>query len=199
MTHTVESTALRHLYFRTGEGEIHALEWGHGNDGPPILLLHGVTGGAWLWHDVAQELARNRRVIALDLRGHGLSTRSASRQYRSADHLLDLAAVIECLPQPVDLAGASWGALIAMQYSHANPDSVRRLAIIDVEPSFEQDENAVHTRPQAFEHIEDVIAWERQANPAAPDALLALWARQSVRHGQNGDWQRQHDDYFFKT
>src|SRR5690606_30098654 len=109
---TLQSTAVRHVYFPTDEVEIHALEFGADQDGPPVLLLHGVTGSGWQWHDVASELAKKRRVIALDLRGHGLSGRSADQQYSTPDHVRDLTAVIAQIgSNTVDLAGASWGAL----------------------------------------------------------------------------------------
>lgn len=199
MTGPLESTAVSHLYFQGEAGDIHALGFGHDDARPPVLLLHGVTGSAWQWHDVAQSLARRRRVIALDLRGHGLSSWSASRQYATADHVNDLAAVVQQLGAPVvDLAGASWGALIAMSYAGGHPGKVGRLAIVDVEPSFEQAEDAVAPRLRRFAHIDEVMAWERKANPAAPEALLALWARQSVRHATQGGWKRQHDDFFFE-
>jgi len=199
MSALIESAAVRHLYFSGEAGDIHALEFGQDIAGPPVLLLHGVTGSAWIWHDVARALGRRRRVIALDLRGHGQSARSASRQYATADHARDLARVADQLGDPVlDLAGQSWGALIAMQYASSHAGKVGRLAVVDVEPSFEQAEDAVHPRPRHFNDIGEVMDWERAANPSAPEPLLALWARQSVQHGAEGGWERRHDPFFFE-
>ncbi|TFL14830.1 alpha/beta hydrolase [Pusillimonas caeni] len=199
MSAPVESAAVRHLYFSGEAGDIHALEFGHDASRPPVLLLHGVTGAAWIWHDVAQALGRRRRVIALDLRGHGQSARSASRQYATADHARDLARVADQLDVPaLDLAGQSWGALIAVHYASGHPGKVGRLAVVDVEPSFEQAEDAVHPRPRLFNDIGEVLDWERNANPSAPESLLALWARQSVQHGAEGGWVRRHDPFFFE-
>lgn len=52
---------------------------------PRVLLLHGLMGRAFHWAGTARWLARNRRVVALDQRGHGQSDRpSAARAPRPA-------------------------------------------------------------------------------------------------------------------
>jgi len=58
----------------TGE-RIHFLDWGmpRSDDAPPILLVHELSQTAWVWAPVARRLAGTLRVIAVDLRGHGLS------------------------------------------------------------------------------------------------------------------------------
>lgn len=40
---------------------------------PGVLLIHGLAGTAWDWLPVARRLRRRTRVVAMDLRGHGLS------------------------------------------------------------------------------------------------------------------------------
>src|SRR6186713_3114004 len=56
---------------------IHFLDWGgglaSGGAGPGILLIHGLSNTAWAWTPVARRLRGARHVIAMDLRGHGLS------------------------------------------------------------------------------------------------------------------------------
>ena len=73
---------------------IHFLDWG----GPPVgghgvLLIHGLGQTAWTWAPVARRLARETRVVAMDLRGHGLS--DAPRRYDLALLAEDAIAVIE--------------------------------------------------------------------------------------------------------
>ena len=41
--------------------------------GPELLLLHGFTGDGTTWQEVAEDLARDHRVLTLDLLGHGRS------------------------------------------------------------------------------------------------------------------------------
>ena len=55
---------------------IHFLDWG-GGAGPAmpagVLLIHGLSNTAWSWTPVARRLRAARHVVAMDLRGHGLS------------------------------------------------------------------------------------------------------------------------------
>jgi pimeloyl-ACP methyl ester carboxylesterase len=46
--------------------------WGHGG-GSPIVCVHGVTGHAEQFRKLAQDTLADRRVLAMDLRGHGRS------------------------------------------------------------------------------------------------------------------------------
>jgi pimeloyl-ACP methyl ester carboxylesterase len=60
--------------FTASDGvKIHYLEAGQGS---PVVLVHGYTGSAqgnWFANGVAEALARNHRVVAIDCRGHGES------------------------------------------------------------------------------------------------------------------------------
>lgn len=64
----------KHGFFTASDGvKIHYLEAGRGS---PVVLVHGYTGtaeGNWFRNGVAQALARNHRVVAIDCRGHGKS------------------------------------------------------------------------------------------------------------------------------
>ena len=57
----------------TGD-QLHYLDWG-GPTGelPAILLIHGLGATAWSWAPIARRLRNLTRVLAMDLRGHGLS------------------------------------------------------------------------------------------------------------------------------
>src|SRR6476620_10349111 len=63
-----------HGTFKTSDGvKIHYMEIGQG---VPVILIHGYTGNAegnWFANGIAQALATNHHVIALDCRNHGKS------------------------------------------------------------------------------------------------------------------------------
>ncbi|MBI3837322.1 MAG: alpha/beta hydrolase [Planctomycetia bacterium] len=63
-----------HGTFQASDGvTIHYLEAGKGT---PVVLIHGYTGtaeGNWFSNGVAEALAKNHRVVAIDCRGHGKS------------------------------------------------------------------------------------------------------------------------------
>ncbi|MEU2495039.1 alpha/beta fold hydrolase [Streptomyces sp. NPDC007883] len=85
---------------------LHTHTWGAGDR--VALLVHGIMADHRTWRRVGPALAeRGYRVVAVDLRGHGLSGRAAS--YTAQDHADDLA---ETLPQGAHLAlGHSLGGL----------------------------------------------------------------------------------------
>ncbi|MFJ8739446.1 alpha/beta fold hydrolase [Embleya sp. NPDC127516] len=99
----------------------------------PLLLLHGFAGSLADWDGVAPLLARDRRVLAYDHRGHGGSTKFADRSAYTFDLLsADLAGFVErLLPKPIDLLGHSMGGVLALRYTLAHPDRVRSLVLMD--------------------------------------------------------------------
>ncbi len=109
-------------------------EWGNGRAGTPTLVLcHGFTGSS---HDFSLEvdaLASGRRVVTLDQRGHGHSTKVGSVDGYSIDQLVgDLTAFIEAVGDgPVDLLGHSMGGRVVMGVVLARPDLVSSLILMD--------------------------------------------------------------------
>jgi pimeloyl-ACP methyl ester carboxylesterase len=106
-------------------------QWGTGD--PPLLLLHGFTGGKLDWTDVIGPLCGDRRVVAYDQRGHGDSPRAADASGYTFDHLVDdLAAVVdEHALAPFDLLGHSMGGIVAMRYAMTHTDKLRSLILMD--------------------------------------------------------------------
>ncbi len=165
-------------------------------NGAPVVLLHGVTGHAWLWPAVAQRLAE-RPVYALELRGHGDSSWSPDGDYATATHAADTLAVIDSLGvAAVDVVGLSWGGLVGAALAAAHPARVHRLVLIDVPPSFDQPPDAVPERPADFATHAEVAGWERAANRFASDEAIELAAWGSVRPGPAGRLVRKHDPFF---
>jgi pimeloyl-ACP methyl ester carboxylesterase len=98
---------------------IHFLDWGGPtSEAPGVLLVHGLSNTAWSWAPVARRLLGIRRVIAMDLRGHGLSD-SPTEGYDADTLAADVVAVAEgsgLLERPDDrlvLAGHGFGAVVA--------------------------------------------------------------------------------------
>jgi pimeloyl-ACP methyl ester carboxylesterase len=92
--------------------------WGP-TDGPPILLIHGVTASSEIWWRVGPALAvaLDRPVVAVDQAGHG-DTGTWLGHHRFLDNAADVAAVIHALDlDRPDLAvvGHSWGGMTAAE------------------------------------------------------------------------------------
>src|SRR6266567_7911421 len=108
---------------RGGGGlRLHVREWGKA-DGPPILFIHGWSQNHLCWaRQYDSALADEFRLVAYDLRGHGMSEAPLEREHYTdakawAD---DVAAIIEelRLDRPV-LVGWSYGAFVICDYLRA--------------------------------------------------------------------------------
>src|SRR5262245_25359989 len=101
----------------------------HGK-GEPLLLLHGGLFSTGLFGPTLTKLAESRRVIGVDLHGHG-HTSLGSRKINAVDIGRDLAVVIEKLGlRQVDVMGYSFGGGVGMQLACQRPELVRRLVIV---------------------------------------------------------------------
>lgn len=103
-----------------------------GTETPTVVILHGLAGSGREFVPTARALA-DRRVILIDLRGHGGSSRMPADTSRDA-FVDDVIRVIEgeCGEQ-VDLVGQSMGAHTAMLVAAARPDLVRRLVLLETD------------------------------------------------------------------
>lgn len=104
------------------------------DDAVPVVALHGMCSTSATWDRVAARLAeRGRRTIALDLRGHGRSSRPGT--YPCSQMRDDVLAFLDDAGlQQVDLLGHSLGAHVAMLVAQHAPHRVRRLVLEDVPP-----------------------------------------------------------------
>lgn len=91
----------------------------HGGDGPPLLLLHAAGRTLADWAAVAPLLAARHRVLAVDLRGHGLSP---DGPWRLPEVLGDLEEVLAAHGIPDALpVGHSFGGMLAVLYALEHP------------------------------------------------------------------------------
>ncbi len=102
--------------------------WGDRNNGPPMLLLHSLGEESGSWSAFAEALAPAHRVVALDLRGHGLSDRAT--RYSLELMRDDVLAVIDHLDlDDVCLVGHSLGGMVGYLVAMAGSRRVTRLVL----------------------------------------------------------------------
>ena len=111
---------------------LHVREWGRA-DGPSILLIHGWSQNHLCWaKQYESELADEFRLVAYDLRGHGMSEAPLEAAHYSDPRLWadDVQAIIDRLRlrRPV-LVGWSYGGFIICDYLRAHGQD--RIAAID--------------------------------------------------------------------
>ena len=107
--------------------------------GPPVLLLNGFPQTQLMWRDIVPLLAGDFTVVCADLRGYGGSSCPPS----TADHApyskramaLDMVTVMKTLGfDRFAIAGHDRGGRVAYRAALDHPESISRLAVLDVLP-----------------------------------------------------------------
>ena len=151
-------------------------------DAPPVLLLHGLGNARDVWFDWAMHLADRYRVLTLDFRGHGHSTRSS--RYALVDFVADAEAALAWLGRPACVVGHSLGGTVAGALSVAGHPLVARALLVDPAWYFaEPAEFAQTVYPKRFAMLQATV--ERLRTQEAP---FAAWVETiaSTPHPRGG-------------
>jgi len=98
--------------------------------GEPLLLLHGGLGSSGMFAPILPALTEHRRVITVDLYGHG-RTALGSRPFSLVDMGNDVANVLQQLGvKRADVLGYSLGGGVAFRLGVQHPEVVRRLVLV---------------------------------------------------------------------
>lgn len=185
------------LVVTTDTGDrIHYLDWGGAADAlPPLLMIHGLGATAWSWAPVARRLRETTSVLAMDLRGHGLSDSPRSGydlESLAFDALTVLAANgfgIEVDGRPAAVAGHGLGAMVGAAMGFLQPDSIAAVALVDAgwEDLGEATgmtaadfERSATDPPEVMASMEAYLADRRDFDPLTWDADQERAARAAV-------------------
>jgi pimeloyl-ACP methyl ester carboxylesterase len=161
-----------------------------------------VTSQWAAWLPLADAVGSDRRLLALDLRGHGDSQWSGEGAYATRDLASDVGAVLDDLGDidggPIDLVGASWGGLTALLVAGSQPERVRSMVIVDAPPSWTQAVDDIAPRPGSFASHAAVVAFERPRYRFASDAAIEGLAAFGTRPGPDGCLYFKYDPLFRK-
>jgi len=102
-----------------------------GQEGPVVVLLHGITSDSSTWRRVMPYLARRFTVIAPDLIGHGESAKPKG-DYSLGAHASAVRDLLLALGHDrASFVGHSLGGGVAMQLSYQFPERCERLVLVD--------------------------------------------------------------------
>jgi len=144
---------------------LHTREWG-GSTGDPVVCLHGLTLHGGIFEPLGRRLAaEGRRVVAVDLRGHGESERLPP--WDVGTHVDDVLETIGALGiERAAWIGHSFGGRVLAELAARAPERVERLALL--EPGL--DVPADHALRQSEL---DRLDWSFATVDGATNALLA--------------------------
>ena len=135
----------------------------------PVVMAHGLLlGSLATWYfTAAPALAKERRVLLFDLRGHGRTER-ARTGYDVATMARDIDALAAPFSEgPIDLVGHSFGALVALRFAIDHPERVRRVVLVEAP-----------LPPSRFQELEEFAGrTPAQMIDALPEGLRAFVAQ----------------------
>jgi pimeloyl-ACP methyl ester carboxylesterase len=171
--------------------------WGAVGD-PTVLLVHGGAANAQWWGKLAQRVACDHRVIAVDLSGHGDS--AWRPEYWFGQWAREVLAVAD---GPATLVGHSMGGIVAAVAAAAEPAAVRHLVLVDTpveRPTMDQtgDADATFAQPKSYPSREAAVARFRvlPPQPVSDHEFLQAVAGSSVRPA-DGRWVWKFDPRAF--
>ena len=184
-------------FVRVGDVDVHYVATPAAEGQPTVVLLHGFGASTNEWRDVRPGLeAAGIGVVALDLKGHGWTTRPEGDYSIRAHAALALGA-IDALPiRDFVLIGHSWGSAVALAVALEAPDRVRALVLYN--GMFFQDQQptifhwsrlggmgelmfGVFYTERLGEKLEQSVYDPDLATEAAVDRVEELWTRPGAR------------------
>ena len=173
--------------------------------GKQILCVHGITANSRFWDCLASALSPHHRVIAMDLRGRGLSDKP-STGYSIENHCKDILALMndQGLNRPV-LMGHSLGAFISLVFVAQNPDKIDRLILVDgggklsdgqMAKVFAGIKPSLDRLGQVFPSLDAYLAQMRQAPYLQPwNSYMETYFRYEVENVEGGVSSRVHPEH----
>src|SRR5258708_23496887 len=143
-------------FVRTSGADIHTVV-GPRRDAPALLLLHGYPQTHVIWHRIAPRLAKRFNVVATDLRGYGDSGKppGGARQeaYSKREMARDQVEVMRSLGYGrFFLCGHDRGGRVAHRLAVDHPESVEKVAVLDIAPTLAMYEQTTETFARAYWH-----------------------------------------------
>lgn len=168
--------------------KLHYTDW-NPSAGNTTLLVHGLNRELHVWDSVAARLAAHRRVICVDLRGHGRSD-WAQDGYALESFTADLIAMLEVLGiDEIQLVGHSLGARIGIVFAATWDGNLRHLLLSDSGPEFPLPQalalrKSSRSRTTSFASADEALRAMRAANPDWKDEFHL----NSLEHEHRTNW-----------
>ncbi len=204
-------------YINTNGIRLHVID--HSGKGEILVLLHGLTANAHFFDGLVHAgLTERLHIIAVDLRGRGLSDKPES-DYSMEAHAQDILGLLDALdlPQAV-IGGHSFGGLLTMYIAATYPERVKKMVIMDAGvmhpntldliqpamerlgkpvPSWEIYLQAIKNSPYYTDGFwdADLEAYYRADVETLPDGSVRSYARpnamtEAVKGGLNANWEQ---------
>jgi len=171
--------------------QLHVHEWGD-TDAPALVCLHGVTTHGRRYRRLAEErLASRFRVLAPDLRGHGLSGYEPPWSFPT--HLADLIETMDAagVEKPAAWLGHSFGGRLLLELCAVAPERIDRAVLLDpaiqILPHVGLDFAEEAARDHSYADAEDAVeARLKTGVPPSPREFVEEEAREHLVPSPDG-------------
>jgi pimeloyl-ACP methyl ester carboxylesterase len=163
-----------------------------------LILLPGLTANANCFDGLIQAgLGSGRRVLALDLRGRGLSDKPVTG-YSMADHARDVIAMLDALGiERAVIIGHSFGGLLTFYLGAKFPERVSKLVVIDAAVKLVNEQTLELIKPSLDRLGQQTPSWDKylEAIKLAPyfdgwwDPAIESYFRADVQVNEDGSVQ----------
>jgi non-heme chloroperoxidase len=159
-----------------GGTRLHVVETGNPR-GRPILFIHGLSQCWRSWtRQMDSDLAHDHRLVAMDLRGHGLSEKPHDAYGESNLWADDVHAVVQSLRlEQVILSGWSYGALVILDYiRHHGEDAVGGIQFVSAITKLGSDDALSVITPAFLGILPGLLSTDAQESVGALESLVRL-------------------------
>jgi pimeloyl-ACP methyl ester carboxylesterase len=138
--------------------------------GPPVVLIHGYTDNARDWVPLLPYLSKRFRLILVDIRGHGKSSKPECC-YTRLDFAYDIKLLLDALSiRQADVIGHSLGSIIAQTFAEYWPERTDRIVLV----SSTGGRPPGSTAPPQFDFAAEIRKLKDPIDPDSP-FMIAWW------------------------
>jgi pimeloyl-ACP methyl ester carboxylesterase len=140
--------------------------------GPAVVLIHGYTDSARDWAPLVPYLSPRLRLILLDIRGHGRSSKPECC-YTRLDFAYDVKLLLDALDvSRADVVGHSLGSIIAQTFAEYWPQRTARVVLIS---SSGGPRPGAPARPPAYDYAAQIRKLKEPIDPDSP-FMIEWWS-----------------------
>lgn len=150
---------------RSGDVEIFYRKFGKPGR-TPVIIVHGLSYFSYDWIEAGTLMAKDREVVAIDMRGFGESSWSATRDYKLETLSNDLIAVMDALGwNKAVLMGHSFGGRVALATAGWKPERAAGVILVDFAPDIaapgrKYTAQRIGGHPDAFASIDEAMTYD---------------------------------------
>ncbi len=107
----------------------------YGDSGEWLLILNGIMMSTASWKDFIDPFSKNFRLLLVDFRDQGRSSKLENMDYDCSFHVSDLVELLDCLGiDKINMTGVSYGGQVALEFAKLFPERLKTLQLVTIIP-----------------------------------------------------------------